>query len=61
MRLFTSPENIGGKYIKITDRGDIRHLSKVLRLREGDVIDVSDSVQWEYQAAVSYTHLRLPG
>lgn len=52
MRLFTSPENIGDKYIRITDRGDIRHLSKVLRLREGDLVDVSDSVQWEYQAEI---------
>ncbi len=52
MRLFTSPGNIGDQYIRITDRGDIRHLSKVLRLREGDLVDVSDSVQWEYQAEI---------
>lgn len=52
MRLFTEPANIGDKYIKITDRGDIRHLAKVLRLREGDTVDVSDSVQWEYAAEI---------
>lgn len=52
MRLFTSPGNIGDKYIRITDRGDIRHLSKALRLREGDLVDVSDGVQWEYEAEI---------
>ncbi len=52
MRLFTEPANVGDKYIRITDRGDIRHLSKVLRLREGDMVDVSDSVQWEYAAEI---------
>lgn len=52
MRLFTEPANVGDKYIRITDRGDIRHLSKALRLREGDMVDVSDSVQWEYAAEI---------
>ena len=46
MRLFADAGCIGDKYIKITDQGDIRHLSKVLRLREGDEIDVSDSMEW---------------
>lgn len=52
MRLFTVPANVGDKYIRITDRGDIRHMTKVMRLREGDRVDVSDSVQWEYETEI---------
>lgn len=52
MRLFADTGCIGDKYIKITDRGDIRHLSKVLRLKAGDQVDVSDSMEWEYLAEI---------
>lgn len=52
MRLFADAGCIGDKYIKITDKGDIRHLSKVLRLKEGDEVDVSDSMEWEYRAEI---------
>ena len=33
-------------------RDSIRHLSKVLRLKEGDEVDVSDSMEWEYRAEI---------
>lgn len=52
MRLFTDAANIGEKWIKITDKGDIRHLSKVLRLSAGDRVEVSDSAEWEYAAEI---------
>lgn len=52
MRLFADAGCIGDKYIRITDKGDIRHLSKVLRLKEGDEVDVSDSMEWEYRAEI---------
>lgn len=52
MRLFTDAANIGDKYIKITDKGDIKHMIKVMRLSEGDTIDVSDSMEWEYQTEI---------
>lgn len=52
MRLFADAGCIGYKYINITNKGDIRHLSKVLRLRVGDQIDVSDSMEWEYRAEI---------
>ncbi|QHI71093.1 RsmE family RNA methyltransferase [Aminipila terrae] len=51
-RFFTTPENIGDKTIRITDKQDIQHMIKVLRLREGDRIDVSDSVRWEYETEI---------
>ena len=52
MKLFTDSANVGGKYITIADRGDIRHMLRVLRLGEGDVVEVSDSVRWEYTARI---------
>lgn len=52
MRIFTDAANIGDKYIKITDKGDIKHMTKVMRLSEGDTVDVSDSMEWEYTAEI---------
>lgn len=51
-RFFVTPEAIGKDYIEITDKGDIKHLSKVLRLKVGDEIEVSDSSQYEYTAEI---------
>lgn len=53
-RFFTDPSNIGDKTIKITDKQDIQHIAKVLRLHEGDKIEVSDSEKWEYIAEISF-------
>ncbi|MCI5722174.1 MAG: 16S rRNA (uracil(1498)-N(3))-methyltransferase [Firmicutes bacterium] len=52
MRIFTDPVNIGDKYIAINDKGDIKHMIKVMRLREGDRVDVSDSARWEYETEI---------
>lgn len=52
MRIFTDAANIGDKYIKITDKGDIKHMTKVMRLKEGDTVDVSDSMEWEYATEI---------
>ncbi|MFV0517728.1 MAG: RsmE family RNA methyltransferase [Aminipila sp.] len=51
-RFFITNDNIGEKNIRITDKQDVQHIVKVLRLREGDKIDVSDSVKWEYQTEI---------
>lgn len=53
-RFFTTLDNIGDKTIRITDKQDIQHIVKVLRLREGDKIDISDSAKWEYETEISY-------
>lgn len=53
-RFFTSPENVGEKSIRITDQNDIHHISKVLRLKIGDKIDISDSNKWEYETEIAY-------
>ena len=51
-RFFVSPENIGDKYISITEQEDIHHISKVLRLKPSDEIDISDSLEWEYRTEI---------
>lgn len=53
-RFFTSPESVGEKSIRITDQNDIHHITKVLRLKIGDKIDISDSDKWEYETEISY-------
>ncbi len=51
-RFFTDQENITDRYIYITDREDLHHMKKVLRIRRGDTVEVSDGEQWEYEAEV---------
>jgi 16S rRNA (uracil1498-N3)-methyltransferase len=51
-RFFVSPENIGADNIIIDNKEDLHHMIKVLRLSEGDKIDVSDSVLWEYRGEI---------
>lgn len=51
-RFFVAPENVGARTIEITDKGDLHHMSRVLRLKTGDEVDVSDTVRWEYRARI---------
>lgn len=51
-RFFTDPENIGANTITIDNADDLHHMMKVLRLKEGDEVDVSDGVRWEYRARI---------
>ena len=46
------PENVGLRTIIIDNKDDLHHMTKVLRLKEGDEVDVSDSVEWEYRAKI---------
>ena len=41
-RFFVSPEKIRDNLIVIDDSDDLHHMIKVLRLSEGDEIDISD-------------------
>lgn len=52
-RFFVDSSDIGAKYITISDKGDIKHMTKVLRLSLGDVVDISDGVLWEYETEIS--------
>lgn len=47
-RFFVAPSAIGNDTIEITRRDDIRHIMKVLRLKTGDSLEISDSSRFEY-------------
>ncbi len=51
-RFFVAPEDIGARTIEITDKGDLHHMRKVLRMKPGDEVDVSDSDRFEYRARI---------
>lgn len=51
-RFFVDKSQIGESEIHITNTGDIKHISQVLRLRAGDEVDISDSDEWEYRAEI---------
>lgn len=51
-RFFVNSKNITDNTISITDKDDIKHIVKVLRLAVGDFIDISDSVEFEYKAEI---------
>lgn len=52
-RFFTEPSNIGDRHIKIVDTDDIKHMRKVLRLKVGDKVEISDASQWEYDCEIT--------
>lgn len=51
-RFFVMPQQICGEWIYMTDKDDIRHLSRVLRLKEGNFVDVSDTREYEYRCQI---------
>ena len=51
-RFFVNPEDIGNNLIIMNNADDIHHMMKVLRLKEGDEVDISDGVEWEYHARI---------
>jgi len=52
-RFFVEKNAVKENFIEITDQSDIRHIMKVLRLKAGDFIEVSDSEQYEYQVELN--------
>lgn len=48
-RFFVESSNIKDDLVVITQKDDINHISKVLRLQEGDFITVSDNIEFEYR------------
>lgn len=53
-RFFVEPTDIEDSYIYIRDKQDIKHISKVLRLKPGDTVEISDGSLWEYEAVIEY-------
>lgn len=50
-RFFVDPAAVGDNTILI-DGEDVKHIKKVLRLHEGDQIEISDSAEWEYTCEI---------
>lgn len=50
-RFFVSPDKIAGEKITI-DTDDVNHIRRVLRLSEGDVIEVCDSSGFDYSSKI---------
>lgn len=53
---FVNSSSIDEDKIKITDKNDIIHITKVLRLRSREKIKISDSTGWEYICEISEIH-----
>lgn len=51
-RFFVNAADVGEASIIIRSKEDIQHIRKVLRLKEGDKIEISDSTEWEYEAEI---------
>lgn len=51
-RFFVDPSDVTERYIYLSDRGDLHHMKKVLRLSIGDELDVSDGTAWEYHVRI---------
>lgn len=51
-RFFVNKDNVKNSSIFITDKDDIKHITKVLRLDIGDLIDISDSIEFEYETEI---------
>jgi 16S rRNA (uracil1498-N3)-methyltransferase len=52
-RFFVNQKNIGDTFVSITEKEDVHHISKVLRLKPGDEIDISDCIEWEYKTELT--------
>ena len=53
-RFFVDAADVQGNTIYIRSKEDIKHISKVLRMKEGDKLEISDSSQWEYDAEIEF-------
>lgn len=51
-RFFVTPDAVSDEFIRITAPEDISHISKVLRMKVRDILDISDSVRWEYNCEI---------
>ena len=51
-RFFVKREDITGDKIFITDKEDVHHIVKVLRLKKNDKIEISDGIENEYIAEI---------
>lgn len=53
-RFFVDASDVQDNTISIRSKEDIKHIAKVLRLKEGDKLEISDSSQWEYEVEIEF-------
>ncbi|NLT47588.1 MAG: 16S rRNA (uracil(1498)-N(3))-methyltransferase [Clostridiales bacterium] len=51
-RFFVNQGSVKADHIEITDKEDIKHICKVLRLCVGDKLEVSDASEFEYETEI---------
>ena len=52
-RLFVDREMFRDGFVTITDKGDIHHIARVLRLNTGDILEISDKTKYEYPCEIT--------
>lgn len=55
-RYFVDPWEIKDDTILISDEDDIKHIARVLRLKAGDRLEVSDKEKFEYEGEITGIH-----
>lgn len=53
IKFFVEPDAVCGANIYLDKPEDIRHLTKVLRAKIGDVVIISDGMDWEYETEIA--------
>ena len=51
-RFFIGDSQVEGEYIRLTDSEDVKHLTRVLRVRKGEAVAVSDGAAFEYDTVM---------
>lgn len=54
--IFVDPSDVREKEILVTNPEDLHHLTKVLRIKIGQEIPISDRTEWEYLGRVEEIH-----
>ena len=52
-RFFVEPSDVYDSEIVISSKDDIKHIRKVLRLKEGDKVEISDGQVWDYMTEIA--------
>ena len=51
-RFFVEPTDVYDKEIIVSQKSDVKHIKKVLRMKVGDSVEISDGQVWEYEGEI---------
>lgn len=51
-KIFVDPSAVGEEYIRIDEKDVVHHLARVLRIKKGEKLEISDGLKWEYKTDV---------